>query len=170
VIKHFRIAMAAPYGHWRVEETHVRDANADWAARVIRHSVHCDNVLVQRIHAQTVGMPSASSNTTTLIFDSFAARGERKRLTRNELEGNDSALMEVDVVPRTRLCDAGIFVQQHLDNLQLQFWCCAHMECGRVLTVGRDGCVNEQLLRAAEMHVHAIHGDNARARDDRQDA
>ena len=170
MIKHFLIAMAAPYGHWRVEETHVRDANADWAARVNRHSVHCDNVLVQRIHAETPGMPSASSNTTTLMFDSFAARSERKRLTRNELEGNDSALMEVDVVPRTRLCDAGIFVQQHLDNLQLQFWCCAHMECGRVLTVGRDGCVNEQLLRAAEMHVHAIHGDNARARDDRQDA
>ena len=103
--------MAVPLAHWRVEETHVRDANADWAAGVNRHSLHCDNVLVQRIHAETPGMPSASPNTTTLMFDSFAARGERKRLTRNELEGNDSALMEVDVVPRTRLCDAGIFVQ-----------------------------------------------------------
>jgi hypothetical protein len=161
--------MATPLAHWRVEETHVRDANADWAARVHRHSVHCDNVLVQRIHDQTVA--SAISTATALMFDSFAARGERQRLTRNELQGNVSALMEVDVVPRTRLCDAGIFVQQHVtDCLQLQFWCCGHRDCGRVLTVGRDGCANEQLLRAAEMHVHELHGDNAIARDDRQDA
>ena len=34
------------------------------------------------------------------------------------------------------------------------------------LVVGRDGCVNEQLLRVAETHVQELHGENALERDD----
>ena len=35
-----------------------------------------------------------------------------------------------------------------------------------VLVVGRDGCVNEQLLRVVETHVQELHGENALERDD----
>ena len=35
-----------------------------------------------------------------------------------------------------------------------------------VFTVGRDGSVNEQLLRVAETHVQELHGENALERDD----
>ena len=34
-----------------------------------------------------------------------------------------------------------------------------------VLTVGRDGSVNEQLLRVAEVHVQALHGENVLHRE-----
>ena len=44
--------------------------------------------------------------------------------------------------------------------------CCGHRDCARVLVVGRDGCVNEQLLRVAETHVQELHGQNALERDD----
>ena len=85
--------------------------------------------------------------------------------------------------PLCRLRAAGIFVQKHItiddqldphaiprfnetstepvDHMQLQFWCCAHEHCERVLVVGRDGVVNENLLRFAEQHVQHIHGENA---------
>ena len=45
--------------------------------------------------------------------------------------------------------------------MELQFWCCGHSNCERVLRVGRDGCVNEQLLRVAEKYVQDLHGENA---------
>jgi hypothetical protein len=48
------------------------------------------------------------------MFDSFADRDERKRLTRSELVGNGSAVTEVSVVPPTRLRAASIFVQQRM--------------------------------------------------------
>ena len=53
-----------------------------------------------------------------------------------------------------------------MEYVQLQFWCCGYKDCERVLTVGRDGCVNEQLLRGAEMNVQELHGENALERDD----
>ena len=121
-----------------------------------------------------------------LMFDSFAARDERKRLTRRELVGTGSGVTEVSVALPTRLRAAGIFVQQRMtidsqigdhvsafdttsevqEYVQLQFWCCGHRDCARVLVVGRDGCVNEQLLRVAETHVQELHGENALERDD----
>ena len=120
------------------------------------------------------------------MFDSFAARDERKRLTRRELVGTGSGVTEVSVALPTRLRAAGIFVQQRMtidsqigdhvsafdttsevqEYVQLQFWCCGHRDCARVLVVGRDGCVNEQLLRVAETHVQELHGQNALERDD----
>ena len=39
-------------------------------------------------------------------------------------------------------------------------------DCERGLTVGRDGCVNEKLLRVAEIHVQELHGENTLERDD----
>ena len=65
-----------------------------------------------------------------------------------------------DVVPAF---DTTSEVQEYV---QLQFWCCGHRDCARVLVVGRDGCVNEQLLRVAETHVQKLHGQNALERDD----
>ena len=111
---------------------------------------------------------------------------ERKRLTRRELVGTGSGVTEVSVALPTRLRAAGIFVQQRMtidsqigdhvsafdttsevqEYVQLQFWCCGHRDCARVLVVGRDGCVNEQLLRVAETHVQELHGENALERDD----
>ena len=51
------------------------------------------------------------------------------------------------------------------EYVQLQFWCCGHRDC-EVLVVGRDGYVNEQLLRVVETHVQELHGENALERDD----
>ena len=44
-------------------------------------------------------------------------------------------------------------VAEPMEYVQLQCWCCEHMDCERVLTLGRDGWVNEQLLRVAEVHA-----------------
>ena len=129
----------------------------------------------------TVGPDAAA-----IMFDSFAARDERKRLTRCELVGTGAGVTEVSVALPTRLRAAGIFVQQRMtidsqigdpvpafpttsevqEYVQLQFWCCGHRDCARVLVVGRDGCVNEQLLRVVETHVQELHGKNALERDD----
>ena len=100
--------------------------------------------------------------------------------------GTGAGVTEVSVALPTRLRAAGIFVQQRMtidsqigdpvpafpttsevqEYVQLQFWCCGHRDCARVLVVGRDGCVNEQLLRVAETHVQKLHGQNALERDD----
>ena len=73
-----------------------------------------------------------------------------------------AGVTEVSVALPTRLRTAGIFVQQRMtidsqigdpvpafpttsevqEYVQLQFWCCGHRDCERVLVVGRDGCVN----------------------------
>ena len=115
------------------------------------------------------------------MFDSFEERDACKSATR--LEVFKHGLTEVSVVVGTRLRRAGIFVQEHMtvdrqvgmpvpafdneteiepmDYMELQFWCCGHANCERVLRVGRDGCVNEKLLWEAEKHVQDLHGENA---------
>ena len=171
---------------WRAEGTNVRNANREWADRIAQHCLRCDNCLVQRAHVSDVCAMTVGPDAAALMFDSFAARDERKRLTRCELVGNGAGVTEVSVALRTRLRAAGIFVQQRMtidsqigdpvpafpttsevqEYVQLQFWCCGHRDSKRVLVVGRDGCVNEQLLRVVETHVQELHGENALERDD----
>ena len=171
---------------WRAEGTNVRNVNREWADRIAQRSARCDNCLVQRAHVLDVCAMTTGPDAAALMFDSFAARDERKRLTRRELVGTGSGVTEVSVALPTRLRAAGIFVQQRMtidsqigdhvsafdttsevqEYVQLQFWCCGHRDCARVLVVGRDGCVNEQLLRVAETHVQELHGQNALERDD----
>ena len=57
-------------------------------------------------------------------------------------------------------------VAEPMEYVQLQFWCSGHMDCEWVLAVGRDGCVNEQLLWVAEIHVQEQHGENALQREE----
>ena len=106
--------------------------------------------------------------------------------TFDKFSADTRASSAASVALPTRLRAAGIFVQQRMtidsqigdpvpafpttsevqEYVQLQFWCCGHRDCARVLVVGRDGCVNEQLLRVAETHVQELHGENALERDD----
>ena len=57
---------------------------------------------------------TAGPDAAALMFDSFAARDERKRLTRLELVGTGAGVTEVSVALPTRLRAAGIFVQQRM--------------------------------------------------------
>jgi len=45
--------------------------------------------------------------------------------------------------------------------MEYVLWCHGHRHCERMLTLGRDGCVNEQPLTVAEIHVQELHGENA---------
>ena len=65
-----------------------------WADRAQWYSVHCDNVLVQRMHVAAAGAMPAVPNAVVLMFDSFGDRDEHKRLM-NELVGNGSAVTKV---------------------------------------------------------------------------
>ena len=131
----------------------------------------CERTWQQLVHCLRAKTPWYS------VFDNFVDRDERKRLTRSELVGNVSSVTEVSVVPPTRLRTAGIFVQQRttidrqvgypvpafnetvaepMEYVQIHFWCCGHRDCEWVLTVGRDGCINEQLLRTGLVFPHAV--------------
>ena len=125
---------------------HKSSANREWADRIAQHSLRCDNCLVQRAHVLDVCAMTAGPDAAALMFDSFAARDERKRLTRRELVGTGAGVTEVSVALPTRLRAAGIFVQQRMtidsqigdhvsafdttsevqEYVQLQFWCCGH--------------------------------------------
>ena len=171
---------------WRIEEEQDRIANAAWADWNQGREVRADDILLQQTNVAAAQI--ADRTAAPMMCIGREERDERKRLLLADLSrGTWQDVIEVPVDGTSallcRLRAAGIFVQKHItiddqlhphaiprfdetsaepvDHMQLQFWCCAHEHCERVLTVGRDGVVNENLLRFAEQHVQHIHGETA---------
>ena len=170
---------------WRIEEEQDRIENAAWADWTQCQEVRADDILLQQTHVAAA--QRADRTAAPMMCIGREERDERKRLLLEDLsrwawQGVIEVPVEGTSALLCRLRAAGIFVQKHItiddqlhphaiprfdetsaepvDHMQLQFWCCAHEHCERVLTVGRDGVVNENLLRFAEQHVQHIHGEN----------